>query len=165
MPFRPYSSHPQLSSSHLFSSRLIRSMFGTKHRSSSETSTRHTYSKEKMYASRKPHACNVYQDQPTDQTSLAHAKRKRKSETQPKPDRLQMHQKNKQPIHLFEGDASYLFDSLVIDESVGHQSIQIKEIYAIVDPPCLCHDFLFSPFLLFSYQTLQRSNVPVEHIK
>ena len=39
MPFRPYSSHPQLSSSHLFSSRLIRSMFGTKHRSSSATST------------------------------------------------------------------------------------------------------------------------------
>src|ERR1700692_3153724 len=78
--------------SHLISSRLNRAMFSAKHCSSSTNSTLCVCSKREVVRQSKPRECNVYEDQPANQTRIPCGK-KRNQKTSPQPDRLQMHVK------------------------------------------------------------------------
>jgi len=99
-----------------------------------------------MYASRNPmHAMYIKTSQPK-KTSLSHVREKEIRN----PAQTACKCIKKRTYSSVRREVSYLFETLMIDESIGHQSTQMKEIYAIVDTPRLCEDLPFSPFTLLS---------------
>jgi len=88
--------------------------------------------------------------QPTERELPAKKNKKGKEirKPSPQPDRLQMHVKpNKRSSSAWKRLFRTL-QSLAIDESADHQSIQMKQIYAIIDTPCLYHFAIFRVFLI-----------------
>jgi hypothetical protein len=143
--------HPRLFSSRLISSRLIRATFSAKHRSSSASTLCVCSNGKSVYASRIPvNAKYIKTSQPTERALPAKNKRAMKSENQPTTRALANACKNKQTYSSAWKRLFRALQPLAIDESAGHQSIQMKEIYAIIDTPCLYH-FAISRFVLIKH--------------
>jgi hypothetical protein len=143
--------HPRLFSSHLISSRLIRATFSAKHRSSSASTLCVCSNGKSVYASRIPvNAKYIKTSQPTERALPAKNKRAMKTENQPATRALANACKNKQTYSSAWKRLFRALQPLAIDESAGHQSTQMKEIYAIIDTPCLYH-FAISRFVLIKH--------------